>query len=259
MLREISEEVRVNLKDRLREVRRVIRRHRHDSNPVQEGEAAGRPPFPLGEIEGLLGHAVSAFDDAMTMAETLVPNEWKGGRAGEATPRPLGDYFTAEAPLDGERAFRRDFYALTRAVLAGRQIGDIVVREASFTSVHADVLRDQAQSFARLKSENVRAERVALVAGIISKLIVELVRHDPLRSIEGANMRLESETTIICLVPVALACGLATMDPYPEIDLLETATLAVDAWLDRNEAATAEKDSRGELTAILVALLTHLP
>lgn len=259
MLREISEEVRANLKDRLREVRRAIRRHRHDSNPAQEAEAGARAPFPLGEIEGLFGHAVSAFDDAMTMAETLVPQEWKGGHPGSATPRPLGDYFTARDPIDGERAFRRDVYALTRAVLARRQMGDVAVREATFAAVHADILRDQAQSFARLESETVRAERVVLVAGITSKLMVELVRHDPLRSIAGANTRLDSETAIICLAPVALACGLATMDPAPEIDLLETATLAVDAWLDRIVAALAEKDSRGALTAILAALLAHLP
>ena len=48
MLREISEEVRVNLKDRLREARQQIRRHRHDSSASRS-----RPPFPFGEIEGL--------------------------------------------------------------------------------------------------------------------------------------------------------------------------------------------------------------
>ena len=72
MLRQISEEVRVNLKDRLRDVRQGVRQLRHDGRPSPQN-AQARSPFPISEIEGLLGHAVSAFDDAMSAAESLVP------------------------------------------------------------------------------------------------------------------------------------------------------------------------------------------
>ncbi len=116
MLREISEEVRVNLKDRLRDVRHVIRRHRHDS-PAQQARLGdeARPTFPIREIEGLLGHAASAFDDMMSVAETLVPRE-RSGRMSGLTPKPLGVYFASgDAALAGERAFRRDMYALAKA------------------------------------------------------------------------------------------------------------------------------------------------
>ena len=68
MLRFLSEEVAVNLKDRLREVRYVIRRNRHDS--LQDEHSFARP----GEImspELLLGHAASIVDKALTTAETI--------------------------------------------------------------------------------------------------------------------------------------------------------------------------------------------
>jgi hypothetical protein len=68
MLRILSEEIAVNLKDRLREVRYMIRRNRHESLQVEQ--SATRP----GEIvspELLLGHAASVMDKALTTAETI--------------------------------------------------------------------------------------------------------------------------------------------------------------------------------------------
>ncbi|TIV73725.1 MAG: hypothetical protein E5V93_17745, partial [Mesorhizobium sp.] len=61
MLRQISEDVRANLKDRLRELRDAIRQSRHDSAGEASHETAGNlPPFPG---RSLLGHAASAVDD----------------------------------------------------------------------------------------------------------------------------------------------------------------------------------------------------
>jgi len=261
MLREISEGVRVNIKDRLREARQAIRRHRHDSGAGRR-DAGARAPFPVAGIEDLLGHAVSAFDDAMTMAETLVPRDRVGGRPTIAAPKPLGRYFSARDPLAGERAFRRDLYALARAVLAARRIEGAHISETRFSAIHAAMARDEAEALGRLEGESAWTERVALVADLTSALLVELVRHDPLRAGEAPQaLALDRSTVIACLAPVALACGLATVeaDARPEADLPEISLLAVDARLDRILDAFAGADPRGDLTAILAALLAHLP
>ncbi len=259
MLREISEEVRVNMKDRLRQVRQAIRRHRHDSAGGRDQAGAS---FPRAGIEGLLGHAVSAFDDAMTMAETLVPRDRIGGRPAIAAPLPLGRYFSARDPLAGERAFRRDLYALAKAALAARGIEGAHTRETTFAAVHATLAAEEAEALGRLAHESAWTERVALVAGLAAALLAELVRHDPLRAGETAQVHpLDRPAAIGCLAPVALACGLATMesDARPEADLLEIAMLATDARMDRVLDAFSGADPRGELTAILAALLAHLP
>ena len=121
---------------------------------------------------------------------------------------------------------------------------------------------DSTEALGRLEHETTWTERVALVAGLTAALLVELVRHDPLRTGEASQARpLDRPRAIACLAPVALACGLATMeaDARPETDLLEIAMLAVDARLDRIVDAFASADPRGDLTAILAALLAHLP
>ncbi|PLP57661.1 hypothetical protein CYK37_18815 [Mesorhizobium loti] len=265
MLREISEEVRVNLKDRLRDVRHVIRRHRHD-NPVQQarqGEEATRLAFPIREIEGLLGHAASAFDDMMSMAETLVPRE-RTGRMNGLAPKPLGIYFAAgETALAGERAFRRDMYALAKAVLAEKKTDGARVREANFTAVHAAIVRQHAELLARLAREDDWAGRVALVAALSAALLVEFLNHDPLRQGEAPTAAVGPGRTfaISCLAPVALAVGLASVDTSakPEPDLLEIALLATDARSDRILAACNGNDPLDELTTVFATLLAHLP
>lgn len=257
MLREISEEVRVNIKDRLREVRHAIRQHRHDSGARLRANT--RAPFPLNGIEGLLSHAASAFDDAMTMAETLVPRGRIGGRSAIAAPRPFGTYFATRDRLAGERAFRRDLYALTKGALAARRFEGVRIHESSFAAIHAAMARNEADALAELARDRAWTERVALVAGLSASLLLELLRHEPLRSGEAAAP--DRPTVVACLAPVALACGLATMEANepPQSDLLEIAMLAIDARLDRVLDALGSDDPRRELTAILAALLAHLP
>ena len=81
MLRELSEDVRIRVKDTLRDFRSVVRQHRHDYAPGRPATPDAKDqPFPLREIEGLLGHAVSAFDDVMSLAESLAPHGSHGAR-----------------------------------------------------------------------------------------------------------------------------------------------------------------------------------
>ena len=119
MLRELSEDVRIRVKDRLRDFRSIVRQHRHDHGPGKPAPAEAKDqPFPIRGIEVLLGQAASAFDDVMTLAETLAPRG-SPARTSSSGPQPLQSYFRArgDSKLDGERAFRRDLYRLANQAL----------------------------------------------------------------------------------------------------------------------------------------------
>lgn len=267
MLREISEEVRINLKDRLRDVRHAIRQRRHDSsrsNVMTPAAASSTVPFPLRELEGLLGHAVSAFDNAMTAAETLVPYE---GRPAGA-PRSLETYFPLRGKqnaLAGERAFRRDMYYLVQSMLARRNASADRVHEASFAAVHAAMFKRHPDLIAALGNASSETDRTAQVAQMCAALVLEFLHQRPLRLEvpEGAARNLvdvESALTVSLLAPAALACGLASIDATeePNSDPLEIAALAVEARLDRIIKACRGTDPVAELTPIFAMLLFHL-
>jgi len=267
MLRELSEDVRIRVKDTLRDFRSIVRQHRHDY-------AQGRPAapdakdqsFPRREIEGLLGHAVSAFDDVMSLAESLAPHKGHGARQ-VSGPQPLQSYFRAsgESHLDGERAFRRDLYRLAKLVLEQKKLDAFRIRESDFAAVHDALERRDAGRIARLHAETGRDERVSLVAALSSSLFVELVRHEPIK-LPGANPD-EQEAADIgrtvavnCLAAIAIACGLATLDMEGAAgpELMEIATLAVDVRADRIRSALDSEDQVKELTPLFTSLLTHL-
>jgi hypothetical protein len=269
MLREISEEVRINLKDRLRDVRQAIRQRRHDSGRpavLPLPGSASRPgiPFPLREIEGLLGHVVSAFDDAMTAAETLVPYESQAGTAA----RPFTTYFPPGGRQDmlaGERAFRRDMYYLVRAMLARRNASAERVHEACFATVHAAMVKRRPDLIATLGEPSGEPERTARAAQMCVALVLEFLRLRPLRlDIKGEPatklIDAESTLTVSLLAPIALACGLASLEASdePDSDPLEMAAMAVEARLDRIIAACRGSDPAAELTPIFAMLLFHL-
>lgn len=266
MLRELSEDVRILVKDRLREFRSAVRQHRHDHAQVGEKAPDLRDQqFPIREIEGLLGHAASAFDDVMTLAESLAPG---GGRKRSpvAGPQPLQSYFRAQGDsrLDGQRAFRRDLYRLAKLVLEQKKLHDFRIRETDFAAVHDALEERDAELIARLHSEQNSDERVSLVAALSSSLFVELVRRQPI-TLPAAGSDEEPadagrDTIVNCLAAIAIACGLATLDMEgaPARELMEIAILAVDARGDRIRAALDSDDRANELTPLFANLLTHL-
>jgi hypothetical protein len=221
-------------------------------------------PFPLREIEGLLGHAVSAFDDAMTAAETLVP--YDGRQAGAA--RSFETYFPVNSRqnvLAGERAFRRDMYYLVKTMLARRNASADRVHEACFAAVHAAMLQRHPDLLAALGNTTGETDRTAQVAQICAALVVEFLHQRPLRLEipEGAVknlMQAESALTVSLLAPAALACGLASIGSAEELDSdpLEIAALAIEARLDRIIAACRSADPIAELTPVFAMLLFHL-
>jgi hypothetical protein len=269
MLREISEEVRVNLKDRLRDARHIVRQHRHDSRaatPADGPRARERTPFPLREIEGLLGHAASAFDDAMGMAQTLVPRASSGnGR----TARGFATYFPPPRSLDilsGERAFRRDMYELARTMLARRNLPGVLVHEADFVAVHAAMRRRHEPLLATLGGAGGWTDRISVAAQLGAALLVEFLAHKPLNSAPArlsptSPGEVSRNDAIACLAPMALACSLASVDPDgdAEPDLIDMALLAVDARMERVRQACNGPNPQDDLTALFALLLAHLP
>lgn len=264
MLREISEEVRINLKDRLRDMRQAIRRRRHDSRQASllPPPPGGHTPFPLPEIEGLLGRAVSAFDDAMTMATTLVPHD--GG--GNAQARPFETYFrSGRGAIEGERAFRRDMYYLAGAMLARKKALADPMHEAGFAAVHAAMLRQHGGLLHPAGGEAGDTQRTARIAELCAALSVELLRARPVRPRlpEGAAanvLEAEAMLAVSVLVPMALAVALASagVETEPGSDLLDMAAMAVEARVDRIMPACRAADPVAELTPIFAMLIFHL-
>jgi hypothetical protein len=174
-------------------------------------------------------------------------------------------YFPTREPLAGERAFRRDLYALTKAVLAARGMDGARIAETALASVHAGFARQQAQELDALTRALGWTDRVAVTARLTAALLAELMRRPPLHFDGTAGKRIaaeeERDTLARCLAPVALACGLATMEAgqRSQSDMLEISTLAVDARFERIHAAFAGKDTEGDLTALFAVLLAHLP
>jgi hypothetical protein len=266
MLRQISEDVRVNLKDRLRDVRHVIRQSRHDHarNAAVEAEGRSSPSSPAKGLEDLLGHAASVVDDAMSLAEALVPHE-RPASADAATVKGFDRYFRSNGrspSLDGERAFRRDMYYLAKAIATRKTAGAPRIYEASLAAAHASMRKRHADLIAELDVAAEPDERIAVAAVLCAALLIELVEHRPIRFNEGAqgggrNLDLE----IRFLAPLALACGLATIgaDDLAAADMLEITMLAADVRHDRIVQAYGKADRLGELTTVFAVLLAHLP
>lgn len=265
MLREISEDVRVALKDRLRDIRHMIRQHRHDAHPSamaspREHLPLPRPPVAAREFDIIVGHAVSAFDDAMSLAESFAPFD-RRGLDGAPRVRSLGDYFdgTGEA---GARAFRRDLYYLSRQILSRRGVGNARIHEAGFAAVHNAMKTKRAPLVAALSDDMDWTRRIAAASAACAALLVELLDHRPLR-IDRANLPAgeAGKLEMLCLTPLVLACGFATVDPdtLMEPDLVELASYAAEARLDRLLAAAESVNGEEELARLFAVLLAHLP
>lgn len=264
MLRQISEDVRVNLKDRLREVRDIIRQSRHDGTgdaSVLREATSHLPPFPGKGIEGLLSHAASAVDEALSIAESFVPHE-RPIKVDGTTVKGLGTYFPAgneDQQLSAERLFRRDMYYLTKAVLAGLNINNARIHEADFAAAHATMRKRHGDLLAALTAPGTGLQAIATTC---AALLVELLSQRPVRFGEAApEMAGERALDISCLAPVVLACGLATTgrDGAPEPDMLEIAILAADIRHDLIVQACAKASPVEELTPVFATLLAHLP
>lgn len=260
MLRSLSEDVVVNIKDRLRDVRHFIRSSRHD-NPG--GLRRLQPAdFPPAEIERLLGRAASVVDDTLTVAETVSLSLLPIVRPDDgARLHGFETYFALDrtAAVEGERLFRRDVYAALKAWLRLRTDNPPLIHEASFSQAYQAIRRKHGELLAAMRNAG-RADRLDAVAAVTAATLVELLASQPLQ-LAGIDETVGAHPNLQPLAPVALAAGIATLSPsgMNDADLIESAGMAAEARRDRIARALDGADPVRDLTAIFAVLLAHLP
>lgn len=261
MLRILSEEIAVNLKDRLREVRYMIRRNRHES---LQGEHAASRPGEIVSPELLLGHAASMMDKALTTAETLSislisSNPYVHNSAPHI--KSLAVYFSSGS--EGVRAFRKDMYYLTKEVLRRNQLQNVLIQEAVFVTVHAKVIRKYGALLKSAFAAEVGDKKINETAKAITVIFLEFLAEKPVRFISldaHCDPQALHRFEMMCFAAVGLACGLATAKAadLEGVDPLESAILALDARQERVVQAAEERDQE-QLTTLFETLITHLP
>jgi hypothetical protein len=247
MIRDFSNEIVVSLKDRLRDVRHLIRSNRQ-----------GVEPSPQNLPEILFGKAARVVDKALTTAETISISLVSQDPAAHNTTieaRGLDFYFPA-----GAAPFRRDAYYLTKRLLGMLGDDNALIHEATFSTVHAAMLRRHA---ARLQAaiNNRGLNDIAMVSAILA---CELQSHYS-SSQWGLPALHEGQpdklTLSLCFSSIALAIGLATYaDHEPgEEKLVESALLALQARQDRFDATMEGPDRIQALSDLFAFLIPHLP
>lgn len=255
MLRSLSEDVVVNIKDRLRDVRHLVRSSRHDNPGGPRRPQMAEPFAPPPEIERLLGRAASVVDDTLTVAETVSRTLLPMVRTNDsARLHGLDSYFASgrSASAEGERLFRRDLYAAFKAL--PRNDANTPLHETGFSQAHLAIRKKHGELLTNMREadSDSRLEKVAVVA---AATLVELLASQPVP--DGAD----TPPALVPLAPMVLAAAILTLSPsgMSDADLLEAAGMAVDARRERILRALDGADPVNELGAIFRVLLAHLP
>ena len=261
MLRFFSEEIAVNLKDRLRDIRYMIRRNRHESS--QSEQSALRP----GEImspELLLGHAASMVDKALTTAETIsISLISSNPNVHSAAPHVKSLSIYCGTGVEGARAFRKDMYYLTKDVLRRHQLPNVLIHETAFVAVHGRMMQKHGSLLKSVFSAEAGDAKIAATAKVVAAMFWELLDERPVRFIaldDRCDPRALHEFERMCFAAVGLACGLATakIGDLEGIDPLESAILALDARHERLMEVTGGQD-HSQLENLFQTLIAHLP
>ncbi|CAN7616851.1 hypothetical protein [Aminobacter aminovorans] len=255
MLRSLSEDVVVNIKDRLRDMRHLVRSSRHDNPGGPRRPQMAEPFAPPAEIERLLGRAASVVDDTLTVAETVSRTLLPIVRTGDSAQlHGFDTYFVTGRSVEGERLFRRDLYAAFKA-LPRKAAGDgLPLHEAGFSQAHLAVRKKHGGLLTAMHMASPES-RLEIVAAVAAATFVELLASQPLSGDEAMA------PALVPLAPMVLASAILTLSPsgMSDADLLETTGLAVDARRERILRALDSADPVKELGAIFRVLLAHLP
>ncbi len=245
MLRDASEDMAVRLKDTLRDMRDLLRAHRHDTQVPQRRT--------LSEAETLLARAVSMVDDTLTMAESMsrgvLPTRGDG-----RVLLPLASYF-AHDPLAGEHVFRRHMYKAAKAAAAGIDAESIpAIRESFFTRAHETLRHQQGHVLAAPASIASRTRLAGLVATLLQDICRQALAEERTPAADSAAICMR------CFAPALIASALlGSNEGFSEEELLETATLAVAARAERMALGLRADRSIADLAAIVESMLSHLP
>ncbi|MBA8878816.1 hypothetical protein [Phyllobacterium myrsinacearum] len=253
MIRDISNEIVVGLKDRLRDVRHMIRASRSDK--IKSATHDGP--------EVLLGHAARVVDKALTVAETisisLVSQDPKA-HSTTIEARSLSAYFPADT-AKGEALFRRDVYYLTKRIFTMLGAENTVVHEATFASAHAVMIRrhaDQVKAATRTNS----LKDIARACATLTFELQSSHQSQPLPPHVPGERAPEMATQFLCFSAIALAIGLASYSDNEEAGdekLVDSALLALKARQSTLTEATQGKDRTDNLSSLFAFLIPILP
>jgi hypothetical protein len=253
MIRDISNEIVVGLKDRLRDVRHMIRASRSD----KAGTTAPEGP------EILLGHAARVMDKALTVAETisisLVSQDPKA-HSTTIEARGLGTYFPAEA-AKGEALFRRDVYYLTKRIFTVLGAENTVVHEATFASAHAIMIRRHADALKAATRTN-SLDDIARACATLAFELQSSHQAQPLPPTVPGERAPDLAMQFLCFSAIALAIGLASYSDNEEAGdekLVDSALLALKARQTVLVEATQGKDRTDGLFGLFAFLIPILP
>lgn len=246
MPRDIPNDIVVSLKDRLRDVRHLIRASRHD---------AALTPQELPEF--VLDKVARVMDKALTTVETVsisLISQNPAVHSGPPEARSLAVYFSEDRDA-GEALFCRDIYYLTKYLLRVLQEPNAVVHEASFAAVHTTMIRRHAVLLAATRSGDQRNIGKACAA-----LTIELDAHYR-NAASFAPQAADRAKTLLSFSAIALAIGIATYSNHEPVGekLVETALLALQARPERFEQAVAGRDNLHTLSDLFAFLIPHLP
>lgn len=246
MLRDIQNDFVVNLKDRLRDVRHLIRASRQDVKLTPQE----LPEFMLDKVARVLD---KAFTSAETVSISLISHD-PTAHSGAPEARSLAAYFFENGDA-GEALFCRDAYYLTKYLLKALHESNALVHEAGFASVHATMIRRHATLLSATKSGDPKA-----IANACAALAIEL--HARYRSTALFTQQATDQTrSLLCFSALALAIGLATYSNHqPDGEkLVETTLLALQARPEKLEQAIMARDKLHALSDLFAFLIPHLP
>lgn len=250
MIRDISSDIIVNLKDRLRDVRHLIRASRVDTKPQGQD---------LPDI--LFGQAARVVDKAFTAAESIsisLVSQDPSAHSATIEARSLGAYFPANL-AKGAALFRRDAYYLTKRLFSVLGSDNALIHEATFSAVHATMSRRHAHLLFAARDGG-----LAQIGAACATMTVELrAQYDatPITFPAHVAAKPDRRTQYLCFAAIALAIGLATYSEVEPCDekLVESTLLALQARQEKFGDAIESASPEAALSSLYAFLIPHLP
>lgn len=249
MKQDLPNDIAVNIKDKLRGLRHALRRTRNADTAEQT------PVLPEMVLNRAANVAATVMDKAFSTAEAISISLVSNNPAiHETAPdvQSLNSYFTTGS--EGQRAFHRDMYYLTKEVLRRNKAENALIQETVFISIFNSMNQRYGADIARLNAP--ATDIIQESAKLCAALFQEMLRQQPVRQTNS----LPKNALISGFAAISLACGLATAKPVDmeNIDNLESAMLAVEARNAHILAALEKKDDAA-LQKLFATLIFHLP
>lgn len=257
MYQNIANDIAVNIKDQLRTFRYTLRRTRHNQadDIINNPFASKAKIFPKVALNQAASVAATVMDKAFSTAEAIsiaLVSDNPAIHDHAPVVQSLDYYFSDQQ--EAQRAFHRDMYYLTKAVLRSHHAENMLIHEAIFISIYNSMMQKYGADIARLYHP--QTDIIQQSARLCTALFQEMVYHKPAQPSETVT----NEKLISSYAAVSLACGLATAKAadMENTDNLKSATLTVEARFDRILTAINNKDETA-LQKLFAMLIFHLP